>query len=103
MNDQTAETSSNVAPLPTPAKTTIISDELRVLMEALQSASPRDAKITFDYDGKLHVHIDVRDLEDVARLEVVLPTLCGKIFSNFRRGSVDNHPFLHRLTASVER
>jgi hypothetical protein len=51
----------------------------------------------------LQLHIDVRNLEDVSRLEVVLPSLCGGIFSNLQRGLVDNHPFLHRLTALVDR
>jgi hypothetical protein len=36
-------------------------------------------------------------------LELLLPTLCGGIFPNVQRRLVDNHPFLHRLTALVAR
>ena len=103
MIDSKADPSIDVEQLPTPVKSNIISDELARLLGAVQAVCPRDAKITFDYGGTLHLHIDVRNLEDVARLEVLLPTLCGNIFANFQRGPVDNHPFFHRLTASVDR
>lgn len=98
-----AVTPKDVEQLPRPVKSTVISDELAMLLSAVETVSPRDAKVTFDYNGTLHLHIDVRNLEDVARLEVLLPTLCGNIFANLQRGSVDNHPFFHRLTASVNR
>ena len=88
-----AATPMDVGRLPTPVKSTVVSDELAMLLGAVQAVSPRDAKVTFDYNGTLHLHIDVRNLEDVARLEVLLPTLCGNIFANLQRGSVDNHPF----------
>ena len=103
MNDLKAAIPIDVKQLPTPAKFTVISDELARLLGAVQAVCPRDAKVTFDYNGTLHLHIDVRNLEDVARLEVLLPTVCGNIFANFQRGSVDNHPFFHRLMASVDR
>ena len=103
MIDPKAATPIDVEQLPTPAKSTVISDGLARLLGAVQAVSPRDAKVAFDYNGTLHLHIDVRHLEDVARLEILLPTLCGGIFSNFRRGPVENHPFQHRLTALVDR
>ena len=103
MIDPKAANPIHVEQLPTPVKPKVISDELARLLGAVQAVSPRDAKVTFDYNGTLHLHIDVRNLEDVARLEVLLPTLCGNIFANLQRGSVDNHPFFHRLTASVDR
>ena len=94
---------ADVDRLPIPARSSVISDELARLSGAVQAICPPDAKITFDFNGTLHLHIDVRHLEDVARLEILLPTLCGSIFSNLRRGPVDNHPFQHRLTALVDR
>ena len=98
-----AATQADVDELPLPARSKVISNELARLSGAVQAISPLDANITFDFNGTLHLHIDVRHLEDVARLEILLPTLCGGIFSNFRRGPVDNHPFQHRLTALVDR
>lgn len=103
MTKPDAATPANVDQLPTPARSMVISDELARLTGAVRAISPEDANITFDFDGTLKLHVDVRHLEDLARLEVLLPTLCGNIFGNFRRGSVDNHPFFHRLTASVDR
>jgi hypothetical protein len=89
--------------LPGPAKSSAVSDELTRIRDAVGAVLPRDAHIFFHFDTRLHLHIDVRNLEDVSRLEVVLPSLCGGIFSNLQRGLVDNHPFLHRLTALVDR
>jgi len=103
MIDPEAVTPKVVEQLPRPVKSNVISDELAILSGAVEAVSPRDARVTFDYNGTLHLHVDVRNLEDVARLEILLPTLCGNIFANLQRGPVDNHPFFHRLTASVDR
>jgi len=103
MNKPDTAAQASVDQLPIPARSTIITDELTRLTGAVRAVSPKDANVTFDFDGALEIHIDVRNLEDIARLEVLLPTLCGHIFANCRRGSVDNHPFFHRLTASVDR
>ena len=94
---------AEVGHLPTPAKSTVISDKLARLSDTVRAICLPDTNITFDFDGKLHVHIDVRNLEDIMHLEASLPALCGNIFAHLRRGSVDNHPFLHRLSASVDR
>jgi hypothetical protein len=42
-------------------------------------------------------------MENLARLETLLPTACNGLFSKIQRGLVDNHPFLHRLSAEVRR
>jgi hypothetical protein len=102
MSDSEAATAS-VEQMPTPARSMIISDELNRIMGAVRSVCPEDADLSFGFDGKLQMHIDVRKLEDVARVETLLPTLCGGIFSNLQRGLVDNRPFFHRVTALVER
>jgi len=103
MSDPQAATPATVEQLPTPARSSVVSDELTRLLGDVRAMAPKDADIHFQFDGKLHLHIDMHKLEDVARMEVLLPTLCGSIFSNIRRGLVDNHPFLHRLTALVDR
>lgn len=103
MNNRDTAAQASVDQLPIPARSTVITDELTRLAGAVRAASPKDAAVTFDFDDTLEMHVDVRNLEDIARLEVLLPTLCGNIFANSRRGSVNNHPFLHRLTVSVDR
>jgi hypothetical protein len=100
---QGKKTAEQVQHLPGPAKSSAVSDELARIRDAVGAVLPRDAHIFFHFDTRLQLHIDVRNLEDVSRLEVVLPSLCGGIFSNLQRGLVDNHPFLHRLTALVDR
>jgi hypothetical protein len=103
VNESQNSEPSNVRTLPLPAGATDLSDELSKLVGELRTHAPADAAVTLVFDGRLHIHIDVRNLDDVARLEFLLPNLCGGIFSNVRRGLVDNHPFLHRLTALVAR
>ena len=94
---------SNVRTLPLPVGAADLSDALGKLTGELRSHAPADAAVTLLFDGRLHINIDVRNLDDVARLEFLLPALCGGIFSNVQRGLVDKHPFLHRLTALVAR
>jgi hypothetical protein len=94
---------SNVRTLPLPVGAADLSDALGKLIGELRSHAPADAAVTLLFDGRLHINIDVRNLDDVARLEFLLPALCGGIFSNVQRGLVDKHPFLHRLTALVAR
>jgi hypothetical protein len=89
--------------LPRAEPSTIVSDELSRIRSTVQSLSPADAAIGFEYDGRLRINIDVRFVEDVARLETLLPSACDGLFFNIQRRLVEHHPFLHRLTASVAR
>lgn len=87
-----------------PARSTFVSDELNRIGAAIEAVLPGDAEVGFAFaDGKLEVNIDIRELEDLVRIEGMLPGLCGGIFSNVQRGLVDNRPFFHRLTARVAR
>ena len=92
----------NVEPIAAGGRTAVVSRELDRIAQAGATVSPDDADIGFEYDGKLRINIDIRKLEDLARVEILLPTLCGGIFSDVQRGLVDNRPFLHRLTALVD-
>ena len=98
-----ASANSNVEPISGSDGSRMISDELDRIAQAVAAVSPADADIGFEYDGKLRINVDIRKLEDLARVELLLPTLCGGIFSDVQRGLVDNRPFLHRLTAVVAR
>jgi hypothetical protein len=99
--DQAVPTS--VEAVPTFGKSSAVTDELERIKQRVRMICPSDAAVTFEFDSKLRINIDVRDFEDVTRIETLLPGLCGGIFSHLERGSVDNHPFFHRLTAIVAR
>jgi hypothetical protein len=93
---------SRIEHLPKPARPKSVSDELNRILSSLRDACPEDAAISFDFDGKLHVHIDIRNLEDVAVTEAILPTLCMNIFHDIRRGNAPHSSFYHRVTAAVD-
>jgi hypothetical protein len=94
---------SNVEPISVSSQATPVSDELSRLMAVLRDFCPSDANIGFEFDGKLHLCVQLRRFEDVTRLETALPTLCGGIFDDIRHGQVGRHSFLHRVTALVAR
>jgi hypothetical protein len=80
-----------------------VTDELNRIRDAVQALCPAGATITFEYDTRLRINIDTRRMENLTRLETLLPTTCNGLFSKIQRGLVDNHPFLHRLSAEVHR
>ncbi len=79
-----------------------VTGELIRLRTAVQSVVPSDTRISFHFDDRLHINLDVRDLGDLARAETLLPLIADGIFSNLRRSIADHHSFRHRLTAEVE-
>jgi hypothetical protein len=103
MSVHDAEATTKVERISVPTKATPVSDELSKLTAMLRGICPADALIAFEFDGKLHLHIYLRRFEDVTRLEVALPTLCGGIFHDVQHGQVGRHSFLHRVSALVER
>lgn len=98
------EAAERLLPAPPGAEpSTIVSDELSRIRSAVQALSPEEAVIGFEYDGRLRINIDVRSLEDLARLETLLPRACEGLFYNIQRRLVEHRPFFHRLTANVDR
>ena len=95
--------SADIAVIAASPSPTIVSDELDRLMGILRGFCPTEAVITFEYDGVLRVNIDVRDVADVARLETIMPSLCGGIFHDVQRGLAARHSFFHRISASIAR
>jgi hypothetical protein len=93
---------SSIEHLPSQPRSNIVSAELTKILDALRVACPAHAEISFDFDGALHVHVDVRNLEDVARIESILPTLYMGIFDDIRRNSIPHRPFFHRVSATVK-
>ncbi len=97
------DSSAEIKPIPIGSKSSIVSDELTKLTEILHSVCPSDVAITFEFAGALHVHIDVRTLEDMTRLETLMPSLGGGVFHDIQRGLAARRSFFHRLSASVAR
>jgi hypothetical protein len=89
--------------IPGKQRSTVVSDELNKLLTLLRGALPEEATVSFLFDGKLLVRIDVRKLEQVLAIEMVLPTLGAGIFHDIQRGQAPNHSFMHRVTARVDR
>ena len=82
---------------------TPVSDELHRLTAMLAPLCPKDSVISFDFHGRLRLHIDIRSFGEMALVERLLPTLCGGIFRDVHRGMSTKHSFFHRLTAVVGR
>jgi hypothetical protein len=97
------DASAEVEPIPVAQKSSVVSDELLKLTDILHSVCPSDAVIAFEFAGALHVHIDVRSLEDMTRLETLMPSLGGGVFYDIQRGLAARRSFFHRLSASVAR
>ena len=93
--------SANIQPIRATQRTMVISEELGKLTSILHEICPPDGVISFEYDGALRLHIDVRRLEDVAKLEALLPSLCGGIFHGVQRGLTTRHSFFHRVSSMV--
>ena len=97
------ETSAEVKPIAISQKSSVVTDELTKLTDILHGICPSDAVITFEFVGGLHVHVDVRTLEDMTRLETLMPSLAGGVFYDIQRGLAARRSFFHRLSASVAR
>ena len=93
----------SVEPFPG-SQTTAVSDELRRILGLLQSANPNATKVSFEFDGQLHAHIDLRRIEEISIVEERLRFIGGgQLFSDIRRGKTPNHPFHHRVSMLVAR
>jgi hypothetical protein len=78
-----------------------ITEKLNRLIAHVRVGCPEDTKVSFHFDGQLRINIDVRNYEDIARIETLLPKMCEGIFSKLERRSAENHPFFHRLSGLV--
>jgi hypothetical protein len=79
-----------------------VSDELNRITALLQSACPPETCISFSFDGRLQVHIDVRKREHVMFVEMILPNLEAGLFQQASVGGKPGHPFYHRVSAVVD-
>jgi hypothetical protein len=79
----------------------VIMPALAELATGLANACPQGSIISFRFDGKLHVDIDVRGGEQAAMVERVLPASAIAAFTEMRRAR-SPHPFLLRITAEID-
>lgn len=84
-------------------RSTMVTDELNKILAMLKGACPEGAIVSFDFDGRLHVHVDVHSFEDLLKVEGILPILGGGMLHDLTRGETPHHPFHHRLSAIVDR
>jgi hypothetical protein len=84
---------------PTPPRSTPVTDELNRIVGLLRDIVPSDATISFDFNGKLQVHIDLARREDVTLVEALLPRVGAGLFQDLRRSSTPHRPFSHRVSA----
>ena len=103
MSDGQASVFGSVERLPAASQSTVVSDELNRILAILRDACPDQALINFDFDGRLHLHIDVRNREDVILIESMLPTMGMGLFHTISNGETPHHPFFHRISAIVDR
>ena len=80
-----------------------LSDQLRQLRDMLRSEFPNAEGVSLSFDGQLHAHIDIRKGEEILFVETKLSALAGGMFSQVQRGPAPLHPFLHRISATVDR
>lgn len=104
MNEPIGEPRGSVEPFPENKRPLVVSDELNRIRALLMAELPYAENVTFDFDGTLKVHIDIRNREELLLVEERMTHLGGgRLFSKISRGEVPNHPFQHRITARLER
>ena len=103
MLDGQSSAYGSVERLPAASQSTIVTDELNRVLAILREALPKQSQISFDFDGRLHVHIDVRKREEVILIEAMLPTMGLGLFHSISNGETPHHPFFHRVSAIVVR
>lgn len=93
----------NVETLPSPTGSSFVTDELMRIAALARSVCPPDTDVSFSFDRKLMIHLDIRLLEDVTRVEVLLEVRGAGLFSELQRRPTPNPRFFRRLTARVHR
>lgn len=92
-----------VEQFPAQKLSTLVSDELNRILDLLWREVPDPVKISFEFEAKLFVHIDVRTVEDVSLTKAKLQNLGGGLFTDIRHGKTPHRAFLHRVSAVVTR
>jgi hypothetical protein len=104
MSEPFGEPRNTVEPFPETRRPLVISEELGRIRKMLLAELPYASDVSFEFDGALKAHIDIRNREEVLLVEERSKHLGGgHLISRVSRGTVPNHPFLHRITGFLER
>ncbi len=103
MSTNATQSSGQVEHFPKAPADRALSDQLRQLRDLLRSEFPDAEGVSLSFDGQLRAHIDIRKGEEILFVETKLSSLAGGIFSQIQRGPAPHHPFLHRISAAVDR
>ncbi len=79
-----------------------VTDELGSILRTVRERCPADARISFDFDGRLRLHVDVRTSEEVSKVETALASSRAGMFHSFSCGKTPHHPFFRRLSAVID-
>lgn len=82
---------------------TPISVELESLRKTVEDASPPASIVSFYFDGRLHVAVDVHTYEEASEVEALLPSIGGGVFHDPSRGNTPGMSFRRRVSALVDR
>ena len=69
MKENSNKLGGSVEPFPEAVQSTVISDELRRILGLLQAAFPNATKVSFEFDGRLNAHIDLRHTQEISIVE----------------------------------
>lgn len=98
------ESASSVEPFPELVQPRLVSDELNRIDRLLRGEFEFAARVSFEFNRRLLVHIDVRRREEANVVESRLVALGGgTLFSQVVCGNTPGHAFMHRISASVSR
>ncbi|HUD29476.1 MAG TPA: hypothetical protein VMQ93_11440 [Novosphingobium sp.] len=80
-----------------------VSDELGSLYDLVESACPPASIVSFVFDGRLRIAVDVHTFEEASQVEALLPSLGGGVFHDVVRGNTPGMSFRRRVSALVDR
>jgi hypothetical protein len=79
-----------------------MTEELGGILRTVREKCPADACISFDFDGRLHLYVDVRTSDQVSNVERARAGTRIGMFHSFTRGKTPHHPFYRRLSAVID-
>lgn len=103
MSTNATQSAGQVEQFPKAPVDRTLSDQLRQLRDMLHSEFPDAEGVSLSFDGQLRAHIDIRKGEEILCVETKLSSLAGGKFRQIQRGPAPHHPFLHRISAAVDR
>lgn len=103
MTSDAKKISAQVEPFPKVPVARGLNEQLEQLRDLLCAEFPQATDVSLGYDGQLRVYIDVRRGEDIMLIEARVPGLPIGEVVRIARGRAPHHPFLYRITVTLER